>query len=293
MMPCILHPDTYIYDTPRPTSLLLYFSLRHLISHKRLLLQINNYPLPVLACYTPAQSYPYLHLPIRLPPYQPTRPSDIPSTIVLVHPSYLISLTIIMSPNLDSDINQPPNEGTRARANTSVSTTAQSTIRSIASPVPSTPNLQRDGEVAEYTPAGQDDIATPPTQPFSRLSISARRTLDLGNRVGDTDEPKVPHQLAASAQIESGGTVSSPPSVVTHGSLGADDHTEAVQRSPDSDPFEFDDNASTHSSVASHEPSTPSDQVGADDDANVAQHLPTSDQSYSDQEETVYSNVVQ
>lgn len=209
-----------------------------------------------------------------------------------------------MSPNSNSNINQPINDGTRARTNTVASVTASSTIGSIASPDPSTPNLQRDGEVAEYTPAGQDDIATPPTQPFSRLSISARRTLDLVDRVGNTDEPKVPHQLAASAQIESGDTLSSPPSVVTHGSLGEDDHTEAVERSPDSDPFEYDDNASTQSSVEHHESGNSSNQVDDCNDTNVAQQLPTSDESYSDgispinphtvdQEETVYSNAVQ
>ena len=187
-----------------------------------------------------------------------------------------------MSTNPSSDINQPIKDSTRARANTVASVTASSTVGSIVSPIPSTPNLERGSNAVDDTPAGQDDIATPPTQPFSRLSISARRTLDLGNRVGDTNEPKVPHQLAASAQIESGGTVSSPPSVVTHGSLGADDHTEAVKRSPDSDPFEYDDNVSTQSSVEHHESVNSSNQVDDCNDTNVAQQLLTSDESYSD-----------
>jgi len=88
--------------------------------------------------------------------------------------------------------------------------------------------------------------------------------------------------------------------------VGAIVQTGGVQRSPDSDPFEFDDSGSTHSSGAPHELSTHSDQEEEDNDANanVAQQLPTSDESYSDstlptnpntidQEDTVHSNAVQ
>lgn len=215
-----------------------------------------------------------------------------------------------MSSDPTPDINQPPNDGIRARADTVASVTASSTVGSIVYPNPSTPNLERDGNVVDETPAGQDDIATPQIQPLSRVSISSHRTLNLGDRVEGIDEPKVPHHLAASAQIESGGTVSSSPSVVTHRSLapsvhfGTNDPTEGVHPSPDSDPFEFDGSVSSESPVASHEPSIPSDQIGENDDANVAQHLSTSDQSYPDDtlpsnpdavdpEDNVYSNVVQ
>lgn len=188
----------------------------------------------------------------------------------------------------NSDVNQLPNDGTRARANTVASMTASSTVDSIVYPNPSTPNLERDGNVVDETPAGQDDIATPQIQPLLRSSISTHRTLDLGDRVGDVDGPKVPHQLAASAQIESGGTVSSTPSVVTHGSLapsvhaGTNEPTEGVHPSPDSDPFEFDDDIPTPSSVEHHDPIHPSDQVGADDHNEGVLGSTTSDQSNTD-----------
>jgi hypothetical protein len=197
-----------------------------------------------------------------------------------------------MSPNPNSNINQPPNDGTRARANTVASVTPSSTIGSIASFNPFTPitpldNDDVDDEQAD-TPDDAGHLATPHHPHPIPSSMAINRTLDIVDRVGDINEPKVPHQLAAAGQIESGGAVSSSPSVVAHGPLalsvhaGANDQTEGVHQSPDSDPFEYDDSVSTHSPVASPECSTHSDQVDDNIDASVAQQLPTSDQSYSD-----------
>jgi hypothetical protein len=188
--------------------------------------------------------------------------------------------------------------------------TASSTIGSIASFNPFTPitpldNDDVDDEQAD-TPDDAGHLATPHHPHPPLLSIAMNRTLVIVDRVGDIDEPKVPHQLAAAGQIEFGGNRPTRSSVAAHESdrVGENDHTEAVQRSPDSDPFEYDDNTSTQSSVEHHESVNSSNQVEDSNDTNVAQHLPTSDESYSDgisptnpntdnQEETVYPNAVQ
>ena len=212
-----------------------------------------------------------------------------------------------MSPNSksNSDINQLPNDGTRARANTVASVTASSTTGDIVSPNPSTPNLEREGNVVDDTPAGQDDIATPPTQHVTRSSVALHRTLEPMSRAGN-DDSKVAENLPTLEPFVPGDTLSSPSSVVTHPPLIPSACVEANDRneSPSSDPFEYDDDTSTHSPGASHEHPAHSDQVEENIDTNVAQQLPTSDQSYSDgtlptnpntidQEDAVYSNAVQ
>jgi hypothetical protein len=191
-----------------------------------------------------------------------------------------------MSPSPTSDTNQPPNDGTRARANTVASVTASSTMGDIVSLNPSTPITPQDNDVddeyedfspqsATDTPAGQGRLVTPQTQHLSRLSISALPTRDNMDQVKESDEPKVTQQLMTSNSFVPGDTLSSPSSVVTHGLLapsmhvGANAQTDAVHQSPDSDPFEFDDNVSPQPSVEHHEPLNHSDHIEADDRANV------------------------
>ena len=192
-----------------------------------------------------------------------------------------------MSPKSNFNINQPINDGTRARANRVASVTASSTIGSIASSNPFTPITPSDiddvdDEQAD-TPDDAGHLATPhhPHPPPS--SVAMNRTLDIVDRVEGIDQPKVPHQLAASAQIDSDGILSSELPVVTHPPLIPSAYVETNDRneSPNSDPFEYDDDTSTRSPVASHELSTHSGQAEENNDADVAQHLPTSNQSYS------------
>jgi hypothetical protein len=203
-----------------------------------------------------------------------------------------------MSPNPNSNINQPPNDGTRARASTVASVTASSTMGDIVSLNPSTPITPQDNDVddeyedfspqsATDTPAGQGRLVTPQTQHLSRLSISALPTRDNMDQVKESDEPKVTQQLMTSNSFVPGDTLSSPSSVVTHGLLapsmhvGANAQTDAVHQSPDSDPFEFDDNVSPQPSVEHHEPLNHSDHIEADDRANVVQLSSNSDLSNS------------
>jgi hypothetical protein len=157
---------------------------------------------------------------------------------------------------------------------------------SLGSIEPSTPNLHRDGNVVDDTPAGHDDIATPPTQPLSQLSISGCRNFDLEDQ-GGNDEPKVPHQLAAPGQIESRGNQTTRPSgaideLLHHSDqVKPDNKTEGVQQSPNSDPFEFDDNFFTQSSVPTREPVDHSDVVEDNDDTDDVEYSTFSDQSES------------
>lgn len=187
----------------------------------------------------------------------------------------------------NSDLNEPPVVGSRSRANLAASPmTAPTTLGHHSSVDPTTPNLHHDGGVDDHTPVGVDDIATPPTQNISRLSVSVRRTLHVEDE-GESDEPKVSHRLAASGHI--GSDVNRPTrssaaireSVHRFVQAEADSHTEGVERSPDSDPFEFDDQVHTQSSVATQGPVDHSDYVEANDQIDVVQQSSASDQSSS------------
>jgi len=187
----------------------------------------------------------------------------------------------------NSDLNEPPVEGSGARASTATSpTSASSTIGNSESVDPTTPNLHHDGDVDDHTPTGADEIATPPTQHDSRLSISVRRTLHVEDQ-GESDEPKVSHRLAALGHI--GSDVNRPTrssaaireSVHGFVQVEAISHTEGVERSPDSDPFEVDDQVHTQSPVAAHGPVDHSDHSEANDQKEVVQQSSPSGQSSS------------
>jgi hypothetical protein len=198
-----------------------------------------------------------------------------------------------MSPYSNPTIDHSTTEGTRARANTDVSTIpGSSTMRSIASNIPSTPITPQDNDtdVDEEQAESPDDVghlATPQHPHPPPSSIAINRTLDLVDQVGDIEEPKVPHQLAAPGQIQSGDNPLTHPAVVAqddHHQLNeveANDQTEGVQPSPNSDPFEFDDNFLTQSSVPTREPVDHSDLVEENDDTDDVEYSTFSDQSES------------
>jgi hypothetical protein len=168
--------------------------------------------------------------------------------------------------------------------------TASTTIGSIASINPFTPitpldNDDVDDDEQADSPDDAGHLATPHHPHPIPSSIALNRTLDIVDRVGDIDEPKVPHQLAAAGQIESGGTLPPSSSVVTHEPLipsaqvETNDQTESVRQSPDSDQFEFDVHAPAQFSIEHHELVSASNQMEANDQTEVDRRSTTSDQS--------------